>query len=39
MQKAVEILAGLKSGDTVYYGYYDTLEESDAVETDRLKVG
>ena len=34
----VEILSGLKSGDAVYYAYYDTLEESDAVETDRLKV-
>ena len=32
----VEILSGLSSGDSVYYAYYDTLEESDAVETDRL---
>ena len=36
--QTVEILSGLKSGDTVYYAYYDTLEESDAVELDRLKV-
>lgn len=34
----VEILSGLKSGDSVYYYYYDTLEESDAVETDRFKM-
>ena len=36
--ETVEILSGLKSGDTVYYAYYDTLEESDAVETDRLQM-
>lgn len=36
--QTVEILSGLKSGDAVYYAYYDTLEESDAVETDRLAV-
>ena len=34
----VEILSGLKSGDSVYYYYYDTPEESDAVETDRFKM-
>lgn len=36
--ETVEILSGLGSGDTVYYAYYDTLEESDAVETDRLQM-
>lgn len=36
--EVVEILSGLGSGDTVYYAYYDTLEESDAVETDRMKM-
>ena len=36
--EVVEILSGLGSGDTVYYAYYDTLEESDAVETDRLQM-
>ena len=36
--ETVEILSGLSSGDTVYYAYYDTLEESDAVETDRLQM-
>lgn len=34
--ESVEILAGLSSGDTIYYRYYDTVEESDAVEIDRL---
>ena len=36
--EVVEILSGLSSGDTVYYAYYDTPEESDAVETDRMKM-
>lgn len=36
--EVVEILSGLDSGDTVYYAYYDTPEESDAVETDRMKM-
>ena len=36
--ETVEILSGLGSGDTVYYAYYDVLEESDAVETDRLQM-
>ena len=36
--ETVEILSGLQSGDCVYYSYYDTLEESDAVETDRLQM-
>lgn len=36
--ESVEILTGVKSGDTVYYAYYDTPEESDAVETDRVKM-
>ena len=36
--ETVEILSGLQSGDSVYYYYYDTLEESDAVETDRLQM-
>lgn len=36
--EVVEILSGLGSGDTVYYAYYDTPEESDAVETDRMKM-
>lgn len=36
--ETVEILSGLSSGDCVYYSYYDTLEESDAVETDRLQM-
>lgn len=36
--EVVEILSGLSSGDTVYYAYYDTLEESDAVETDRMNM-
>ena len=36
--ETVEILSGLQSGDTVYYAYYDTLEESDAVETDRMQM-
>lgn len=36
--ETVEILSGLSSGDCVYYAYYDTLEESDAVETDRLQM-
>ena len=36
--ETVEILSGLHSGDTVYYAYYDTPEESDAVETDRIKM-
>lgn len=31
----VEILSGIDSGTTVYYSYYDTVEESDAVETER----
>ena len=34
----VEILSGLKSGDTIYYAYYDMVEESDAVELDRFKM-
>lgn len=34
----VEILSGLSSGDSVYYYYYDTLEESDAVEVDRFQM-
>lgn len=33
--ETVEILSGLKSGDSVYYSYYDVLEESDTVEIDR----
>lgn len=36
--ESVEILSGLKSGDSVYYAYYDTLEESDAVEEDRMRM-
>lgn len=36
--ETVEILSGLKSGDPVYYRYYDVLEESDAVETDKFKM-
>lgn len=36
--ETVEILSGLQSGDSVYYYYYDTLEESNAVETDRLQM-
>lgn len=36
--ETVEILSGLSSGDSVYYAYYDTLEESDAVEIDRMKM-
>lgn len=36
--ETVEILSGLQSGDSVYYYYYDTLEESDTVETDRLQM-
>ena len=31
----VEILSGIDSGATVYYSYYDTVTESDAVETER----
>ena len=31
----VEILSGIDSGTTVYYSYYDTITESDAVETER----
>lgn len=31
----VEILSGINSGTTVYYLYYDTVTESDAVETER----
>lgn len=31
----VEILSGIDSGTTVYYLYYDTVTESDAVETER----
>lgn len=31
----VEILSGIDSGTTVYYLYYDTVTESDAVETKR----
>ena len=31
----VEILSGIDSGTTVYYRYYDTVTESDAVETER----
>lgn len=30
----VEILSGIDSGTTVYYLYYDTVTESDAVETE-----
>ena len=38
--ETVEILSGLASGDTVYYSYYDSLEESDAVETaGRFDIG
>lgn len=36
--ETVEILSGLQSGDEVFYAYYDTVEESDAVETDRMKM-
>ena len=36
--ETVEILTGLASGDTVFYAYYDTLEESDAVEIERIKM-
>lgn len=36
--ESVEILAGLSNGDTIYYRYYDTVEESDAVEIDRLQM-
>lgn len=31
----VEILSSIGSGTTVYYSYYDTVTESDAVETER----
>lgn len=31
--ETVEILSGISSGTTVYYRYYDTVTESDAVET------
>ena len=31
----VEILSDIDSGTTVYYSYYDTVTESDAVETER----
>lgn len=31
----VEILSGIDGGTTVYYSYYDTVTESDAVETER----
>ena len=31
----VEILSGIDSGTIVYYSYYDTVTESDAVETER----
>lgn len=31
----VEILSGIDGGTTVYYLYYDTVTESDAVETER----
>ena len=31
----VEILSGIDSSTTVYYSYYDTVTESDAVETER----
>ena len=36
--ETVEILSGLQSGDAVFYAYYDTVEESDAVEIDRMKM-
>ena len=32
--ETVEILFGIDSGTTVYYSYYDTVTESDAVETE-----
>lgn len=35
----VEILSGLNSGDTYYYSYYDTLELSTEVETDKYTFG
>jgi multidrug efflux pump subunit AcrA (membrane-fusion protein) len=31
----VEILEGLRSGDTVYYSYYDTLELDHTAKADR----
>lgn len=36
--QSVEILSGLSSGDAVYYRYYDTPEESDEVESNRMKM-
>lgn len=34
-----EVLSGLKSGETYYYSYYDTLELSTDVETDKYTFG
>lgn len=34
-----EVLSGLKNGDTYYYSYYDTLELSTEVETDKYTFG
>ena len=35
----VEILSGLSQGDTVYYTYYDTLEEDTSAEAERFTFG
>lgn len=38
-EETVEILSGLKSGDTVYYHYYDVLELSTEVEPAGISFG
>ena len=35
----VEILSGLNRGDTVYYSYYDTLEEDASAQANRFTFG
>ena len=35
----VEIISGLSQGDTVYYTYYDTLEENTSAEAERFTFG
>jgi len=35
----VEILSGMTAGDVYYYSYYDTLELSTEVETDKYTFG
>lgn len=37
--QSVEILSGLASGDRYYYSYYDTVEVSTEVETDKYTFG